>query len=654
MPLQETSGAASYDAFGGGVAAVPNYIEDVFSTYLYTGNGSTQTITNGIDLAGKGGLTWLKRRDAVRNHGLFDTVRGATKLLYSDLTNAEYTDAYSLTSFNSNGFSLGLDGGGNANGGTYASWTFRKQPKFFDIVTYTGNGVSSRTIAHSLGSAPGCVIIKNLTSIGNWCVWHRGNGTTDYTALSLNTTNSSGNVGPGNYPDFTSTTFKPNSVQAASTGAIGNLDGDNYVAYLFAHNAGGFGLTGTDNVISCGSFSLDSAVGVDVNLGYEAQWVMIKRTDSSAGSSGWYLLDTMRGWTVDTTFGDMYLVANTTAAEAGQNIGRPTATGFAIQASTWLSTGSYIYVAIRRGPMKVPTYAPSVFYSSSFGDTQTSFPTGFVTDFAINKVTYYNPDLGTYTDGSNFMLARLTANTTQVTNQASTQSNLDPASFWAIQDGYKWANGSGYSIFGWAFARAPYFADVVCYTGNDTLRTINHNLGVAPEMMIIKNRDTALDWAVYHTGLGNTKYIFLNSTAASATASSYWNDTSPTASVFTVNTSNKVNSSPSPYLAYLFATCAGISKVGSYTGTGSTQTIDCGFTGGARFVLIKRTNTTGDWFVYDSSRGIQSGNDPYLRFNSSLPAVTNTNYVDAAASGFQVIGSGLNVSGGTYIFLAIA
>ena len=64
MPLQATSGAASYDAFGGGVAVVPTYIEDVFSTYLYTGNGSTQTITNGIDLAGEGGLVWIKKRDS--------------------------------------------------------------------------------------------------------------------------------------------------------------------------------------------------------------------------------------------------------------------------------------------------------------------------------------------------------------------------------------------------------------------------------------------------------------------------------------------------------------------------------------------------------------------------------------------------------------
>ena len=101
----------------------------------------------------------------------------------------------------------------------------------------------------------------------------------------------------------------------------------------------------------------------------------------------------------------------------------------------------------------------------------------------------------------------------------------------------------------------------------------------------------------------------------------------------------------------------GVSKVGSYTGTGATLTVNCGFTTGARFVLIKRTDDTGDWYVWDSARGIVAGNDPYLVLNSGAAEVTTTDWVDTAASGFELsnaVGNLANVIGGTYLFLAIA
>ena len=110
-------------------------------------------------------------------------------------------------------------------------------------------------------------------------------------------------------------------------------------------------------------------------------------------------------------------------------------------------------------------------------------------------------------------------------------------------------------------------------------------------------------------------------------------------------------------LSYLFATLAGISKVGNYTGTGADLNVDCGFTGGARFILIKRTDSTGDWYYWDSVRGISAGNDPYLLLNSAAAEVTNTDYIDPLNSGFIATTNGsstINASGGTYIFLAIA
>jgi hypothetical protein len=100
-----------------------------------------------------------------------------------------------------------------------------------------------------------------------------------------------------------------------------------------------------------------------------------------------------------------------------------------------------------------------------------------------------------------------------------------------------------------------------------------------------------------------------------------------------------------------------VSKVGSYTGTGTTQVINCGFTAGSRFVLIKRTDSTGDWYFWDSARGIVAGNDPYLLLNTDAAQVTNTDFVDTAATGFEITSTApaaINASGGTFIFLAIA
>jgi len=121
----------------------PNYIEQVFSTYLYTGtgSGSAQTINNGINLSGKGGLVWIKDRTVGYSHRLFDTVRGATNSLNSGASTEQIAYSDSLTAFNSSGFSLGAFSNTNSSGSNLVSWTFRKQPKFFDVVTYTGDHV---------------------------------------------------------------------------------------------------------------------------------------------------------------------------------------------------------------------------------------------------------------------------------------------------------------------------------------------------------------------------------------------------------------------------------------------------------------------------------------------------------------------------------
>jgi hypothetical protein len=220
------------------------------------------------------------------------------------------------------------------------------------------------------------------------------------------------------------------------------------------------------------------------------------------------------------------------------------------------------------------------------------------------------------------------------------------------------SNANGEPYINWQFRRAPGFFDVVCYTGNGTAgRTVTHNLGVAPELIIIKNRTTVESWAVYSASLGATKGLYLNGTNAAITSILFWNNTAPTSTVFSVSNAVLVNQNNANLVAYLFASCPGVSKVGSYTGTGTTLQIDCGFTGGARFVLIKRTDSTGDWYVWDSARGIVSGNDPYLLLNTSGAEVQGTDYVDTYSAGFEISSTApaaINANGGSFIFLAIA
>lgn len=656
MPLLETKGAASAQGFGlslGGAEKI--YIEDVFSTYLYTGNGSTQTITNGIDLSTKGGLVWIKDRTAANSNQLTDTVRGATKALASNTTNAEITNAtLYLTAFNSNGFAVGGGAGYNASSDNYVSWTFRKQPKFFDVVTYTGNG-ANRTIAHNLGSVPGFIVVKRTDTTGNWPAYHRSlSSANNY----INLNGSGGGVGTSS--TYWNSTTPTSTVFSVGTATDVNASGGTYVAYLFAHNAGGFGATELDNVISCGSYTGNGSDtdGPTVTLGYEPQWVLI--VSSTVGGNNWNLYDNMR--TLNWTEG-AFLSPNSSYLETrGAYTVRPLANGFQ-PTTTFAGVNeagqTYIYIAIRRGPMKTPSAATNVFSPQTYTGTgaRQTITTSFTPDAWLNAWRSGSPATTIRP-----LAPRLTGIYYLPVN--STGSEAEFSYQWYDGQFVVSSSGNGTTsntipYVAYIFKRAPSFFDVVCYKGSSSIINRPHNLAVVPELMIVRWRDRiyAQDWYVYSASLQATEYLTFNTTAAKASSSSMWSSTRPTSSVFTLGNNGNVNDSGGLYIAYLFATLPGVSKVGSYTGTGTTQQINCGFTGGARFVLIKRTDSTGDWYVWDTARGIVSGNDPYLLLNSTAAEVTSTDYIDPVSTGFEISSTApaaINANGGTFIYLAIA
>jgi len=349
------------------------YVDDVFSTYLYAGNSTERDIQNGLDLSGEGGLVWIKDR-ASGAHTLSDTENGANKYLSSSstaaLTNSIYNEA--LKAFNSDGFKLPgyVSGDPNKINGTgyeYVSWTFRKQPGFFDVVTYTGNGASDRYIDHNLGSTPGFVAVKRVDSSQNWfcafrdkaasLIYMSNAGTFGFNSSNLITNNASG----ATYNKWSSTQVGLNgtiTISATNSTYGHNINGAEYVMYLWADgnetDAQIFGADGDEAAIKVGFYTGNgSANGPEIDLGFEPQYILMKSLEGDANDLEWIVIDTMRG--IVTGGNDPVLSPNSSASEDGywgaSDTVDVTSTGFKLKTSIRgfnFSGAKYGYVAIRR------------------------------------------------------------------------------------------------------------------------------------------------------------------------------------------------------------------------------------------------------------------------------------------------------------------
>ena len=405
-----------------------------------------------------------------------------------------------------------------------------------------------------------------------------------------------------------------------------------------------FGESGLESVIKCGSYTktdTGSSNTLHIELGWEPQIILQKRTD---GSDDWYLMDVMREMGNDLT---EILRPNSTGAEVdyGGTIVVPTATGFTVKDN---NSDSYIYLAIRRtdGYVGKPADAGTDVFSLVAGRSspEPTLLTNFVTDFGFFK---YPTAVESWFVSARLIQGKYLVANTNAAEASTTSRNFD------YNDG--WSNGglSGYQ--GWSWKRGQGF-DVVTYKGNGSSsnREIAHSLNKAPQMMFIKSRSNAQPWAVYHSSQGAGKYFDGIGTGAVSTGNTRFGGVEPTSTHFTLGTSGDVNYDTYTYIAMLFASVDGISKVGSYTGNGSNRSISFGFQ--PRFMITKRASSTGyGWYVLDTVRGWSSGNDDYLDLSSTSDE-GSYEFGTPTSTGLDIIGDGgaINENGANYIYYAHA
>jgi len=227
---------------------------------------------------------------------------------------------------------------------------------------------------------------------------------------------------------------------------------------------------------------------------------------------------------------------------------------------------------------------------------------------------------------------------------------------WQAGQGTNTTNTAG-SITSTVSVNATAGFSIVLYTGSGANATVGHGLGVAPSMVIVKSRSIAgSSWATYTKSVGPTATLFLEQTSAPYTNSIYWNNTSPTSSVFSIGTTGNTNSNGDTYVAYCWSQIAGFSAFGSYTGNGSADGpfVYTGFR--PKFVMLKRSDSTSAWTIQDSARDPENTVDKILYPNYSDAEFSGTDLMDFVSNGFKLrqAGTDRNASGGTYIYMAFA
>lgn len=617
------------------------HISQVYDIKTYKGDGiANRIISSEVDMSVSGGMVLSRRFDTASSPG-HKLWRAPAEKIDLDSTGV-FNTFTGVNEYATNGLRIGSGDIINASGIDYVLHIFKKFPQFFDIVQYAGTG-GVRNINHNLGIAPGFMLIKCDSPTFPFVIYHKDLGPTKYTLLSVSSV-----VSDSSYWNDTAPTAAQFTVGAAPNT---NASGGNIYAFLLAHNP-------TLGVF-CGSFTTDIFGNAEITTGWEPQTMFFARSSGSPDSNR-ILTDTDLGWSYETN--SKVFNVNLNDAQANVSLGYPTDKGFKVTNLT--ASSDYWFVAIKKND-KAQLDPSKVFHVSQ--DVRSGTANYEIAGLPFKPDVWVSSNLS---DGSKtlvHMSKRFKQNTALAWHNAQTDAGLFPngnylfkASSVVITPSSAEINtGTNVNYF---LRCSPGFFDELVFDKSDGVHFLTHNLKAVPEFILLKkainlySQIPYVEWGVYHKdiSLPETKALsFLSSGVPQVLA--VWNNTAPTAKQVTIAPVNGAGVGDT-YSVWLFASLLGVCKVGSYVGNGTSQTIDCNFTAGARFILIKRIDAAGAWVVFDSVRGIVAGNDPYFLFNA-LPHITTEDAVDPTSVGFivnQIANSNINISAATYVYLAIA
>ena len=540
---------------GLGAVAKKTYVDDVFSTFLYKGTNGANTVNNGIDISGEGGLVWVKNRTSSRNSMLFDTVRGVNQEMATQSSSASNDNSSLNQTFTSTGFTFNNSHSDvNSSSDNYSSLTFRKAPGFFTCLTYSGSG-SARTISHDLGCVPGLIMIKRTDSSSDWIVYHKSVGPEKVLFL---------NESDAQYDNDTyfNDTAPTSSVFSLKDSTTVNASGGTYIAYLFA---GGESTAATANSVhfngSSGSLSIPDS----------ADWIL----GDTFTLEAWIRLDSIgSGDTLcDHGANEGFLVFLDSTSERIRFYDYDSDKTVS-SADESLKPGQWSHVALVNNSGTVQWYIDGMPSGSSVSNI----------DIDIDAASTF--ELGRRVGGSNYWDGKV-------------------SNFRIVK---------GTAVYTSAF-RPP----------TEPLTNITNT-----KLLCCNN-------ASDEKGSTVTPGTITSTSGADVSSDSPFDD--PAGFVFGASGSESIIST------------------GSYIGNGNTTGPKIYLGWEPQWVMIKLTSGSNSWYIWDSMRGIVTGgNDPYLQANDSGAEDGGYNPIELTATGFKLItssGTWVNGGGSNYVYMAI-
>ncbi len=640
----------------------------------YTGNGGALSVT---------GFGFKPRFLLIRATGtgswmLFDSKRGTDVRLKAQTSDTEASAGANLT-FDSDGFSLNTsDGDFNGNGSTYIYAAFADRPgNNFDVNNLS---VAAGADNDSLLDTPTNYEADSGNNGGNYCTWN--------SVAPVSNGSSYSTFSNGNLEGTTS-----NSKVSGALGTIGVSSGKWYYEITCGAFTGGTGLEiGASQEDLVSTISASEGPG-DCPNGYFYINDGRKVNNSSPSSYGASYTDgdvigvaldldnsTIEFFKNGVSQGDAYtnMNAGTYFPAVGDYNNSGTASftaNFGQRAFAYTAPSGF--KALCTTNLDDPLIADgSEYFDISLytgnGGTQSITGLSFQPDFVWTKQRNYIEwhALIDVVRGGNLGLASNSTNSEETRNDAISSFNADGYSIgdwaalnqntktfvsWAWDAGTSTASNTDGTITSSVRASQTAGFSVLTYTGTGANNTIGHGLNAAPEMILVKRRNSAESWGVYHVGIGNGNRLSLNSTDAS-TSTTTWNSTTPTSSVFSVGVATLSNGNNDTYVAYCFAPVAGYSAFGSYEGNGNADGpfIYTGFR--PAFILFKITTAADDWIIFDTARATYNRADQELYPNLNKAEEDNDRGSDILSNGFKIrtTASKWNTSGATYIYAAFA